>query len=60
MWNTKLDKIIIIILLIAVAFACGWRMGMNRTKTTLEIVEVTNNSIAIAYEDNSVHMYEYN
>lgn len=60
MLETKLERFIAILLLILVAFACGWRMGINRTKTTIEIVDVTKKSVAIAYEDDSVHMYEYN
>lgn len=60
MLETKLERFIAILLLILVAFVCGWRMGINRTKTTIEIVDVTNKSVTIAYEDDSVHMYEYN
>lgn len=60
MLRTKFEKFVAIVLLILVAFACGWRSGINRTKETLEIVEVTKKSVAIAYEDDSVHMYEYN
>lgn len=60
MLRTKFEKFVVIVLLIFVAFACGWRSGINRTKTTLEIVEVTKKSVTIAYEDTSIHMYEYN
>lgn len=60
MWDTKLDKCITIILLIAVTFACGWRMGINKAKTTLKIVDVTKKIISIEYTDGSIHQYEYN
>lgn len=60
MLETKLERFIAILLLILIAFVCGWRMGINRAKTTIEIVDVTNKSVTIAYEDDSVHMYEYN
>lgn len=59
MWETKLDKIITIILIVVVAFVSGLCMGRQETKETLEIVEVTDDSILIEYKNGAIHEYLY-